>query len=214
MGGAVGSVVGSIVSSVLSSTVGNVINSLVSQFGLDDVFNSIMNLASDLLESGLGGIIDSLPLPTALKDLAKGVVGNVLDGFRNEVSPAAQDAVNEELGCDVAESVDGVLSIISSSMREEMESASESGNGNAGEHWLSILARALGKASGKHLEAMLELGDQMGKVGDIDEGNQAEFAEMQADFQAQSQIFKMFQESISTMLKSIGDGMSAVGRRQ
>lgn len=39
------------------------------------------------------------------------------------------------------------------------------------------------------------------------------FAQKNAEFQAESQIFKMFQESISTVIKSIGEGMSSVARK-
>jgi ribosomal protein S11 len=44
--------------------------------------------------------------------------------------------------------------------------------------------------------------------------NPEEFAQMQAEFQAESQMFKMFQEAISTMIKSIGEGLSSVARKQ
>jgi hypothetical protein len=44
--------------------------------------------------------------------------------------------------------------------------------------------------------------------------NPEEFSQMQSEFQAESKIFKMFQQAISTMVKSIGEGLSSVARMQ
>jgi hypothetical protein len=59
---------------------------------------------------------------------------------------------------------------------------------------------------------MVELGEKMGGLDSKE--NPEEFAQIQADFQAEAQIFKMFQEAIGTMIKSIGEGMSSVARKQ
>lgn len=113
----------------------------------------------------------------------------------------------------------GTMDMISGAMMDEMkeataEGANKGGNksgGGAG-NWLALLARALGKTSGEHLKKMVELGEKMGELDSKE--NPEEFAKIQSEFQAESQIFKMFQEAIGTMVKSIGEGMSSVARKQ
>ena len=61
------------------------------------------------------------------------------------------------------------------------------------------------------LRAMVDLGAQMGEIDSKAEPEK--FAQFQSEFQAETQIFKMFQEAISTMIKSIGEGMSSVARK-
>jgi len=68
------------------------------------------------------------------------------------------------------------------------------------------------RASGKHLENVIELGKDLGEI-DAKE-DPAAFAEKQAEFQAANQIFKMFQESISTLVKSLGEGITTMARKQ
>jgi len=113
----------------------------------------------------------------------------------------------------------GTMDMISGAMMDEMkeataEGANKGGNrsgGGAG-NWLALLARALGKTSGEHLKKMVELGEKMGELDSKE--NPEEFAKIQSEFQAESQIFKMFQEAIGTMVKSVGEGMSSVARKQ
>ena len=78
-------------------------------------------------------------------------------------------------------------------------------------NWLVILASAMGKTSGKHLKAMLDTGKELGSIDSKE--NPEVFAQLNAEFSAESQIFKMFQEAISTSVKSIGEGMSSVARK-
>ena len=59
---------------------------------------------------------------------------------------------------------------------------------------------------------MVELGEQMGAIDSKE--NPEEFAKIQAEFQAEAQIFKLFNEAIATMIKSIGEGLSSVARKQ
>lgn len=211
MGGVVGGLVGGIfgggggiLGGVMNSVLGNIVNDLVDQFGLTDISNALNNLAADLLQTGLNAMIDNLPIPGFLKDMAKDVIGNIVDQARNNVSSEAQSAVNEELGGTVGDIVGNFLDFVQESMEDEVQG----GEGN----WLVALAKALGEASGKHLKNMVELGEKMGGM-DATEDEEA-FAETQAMFQAESQIFKMFQEFIATMIKSIGEGMSTIARKQ
>ena len=204
---------GGILGGLMSSMLGGVINKLVDQFGLGEITQAVTNLAGDFLKEGLNSIIDSLPIPDFMKDAAKSVVESAIGSEQAEVSGEAQDAVNEELGGPVNDVVQTVLDFIKSEMQEESEESSEGSGGEGGSgNWLMILAKAIGKTAGEHLKNMIELGEKMGAM-DSEENPEA-FAETQSEFQAASQIFKMFQEAIATMLKSTGEGMSSVARKQ
>jgi hypothetical protein len=93
-------------------------------------------------------------------------------------------------------------------MKECFDENTKKGKGN----WLVALAQALGAKSGEHLKEMVKLGEQMGDMNS--KKDPEKYAEVQAMFQAESKIFGMFQEAISTMLKSIGEGLSSVARKQ
>lgn len=215
MGGVVGGLVGGIfgggggiLGGIVNNLVGGIVGDLVEKFGLDDIAQAVTNLAGDLLQNGLNSIIDNLPIPDFMKEMAKDLVGDVIGSEQEAVNPEAQCAVEEELGGTIEDIINNVLNNIREDMQAESKESGEGGEGN----WLMILASALGKASGAHLKNMVDLGKKMGDMNAED--SPEAFAETQAEFQAASQIFKMFQESISTMIKSIGEGMSSVARKQ
>ena len=59
--------------------------------------------------------------------------------------------------------------------------------------------------------SIIGLGAQLGSSDSS--SNPEQFAQLNAEFQAESQAFKIFQESINTTIKSIGEGMSSVARK-
>lgn len=199
---------------IINSLSGGIISRLVNTFGLSDVAQAITNFAGDLLKTGLSGIIDSLPIPSFLKHMAKNAIFDAIENAQAEVSCLCQESVNEELGSSIHDIVQQILQMVKDRMEEEQGDASNgSGTSSKGAgNWLIILAKALGAKSGEHLKNMVELGEKMGSMNS--EENPEAFAETQAEFQAETQIFKMFQESISTMIKSIGEGLSSVARKQ
>lgn len=221
MGGMVGGLVGGLlggsgIGGLANSMMGNIVSDLVEKFGLSDITQAITNLAGDLLQTGLNGIIDSLPIPQFLKDIAKDVVANVIEQHQNLVNPDAQEAVSDSLGGTIQDLVNGILDSINEAMEEESGQA-EGGERGSNGNWLVVLAKALGKVAGEHLKRMVEVGNEMASLQDSnksDEDKAGEMAELQAEFQAEAQMFKMTQESISTMVKSVGEGMSAVARKQ
>jgi hypothetical protein len=197
---------------------------LFQQFGQSNVQQSVDSLAASSVSKMVNSVIDSLPMPDFMKDAAKAQVAQALSPFQS-ASPAGLDAGVKEVlsnpsaaaggksGSGSSDPAAGVGSIMGQAMQDEMEEASSgSSGGGAGGNWLAILARALGSTAGEHLKKMVELGDKMGELDSTE--NPEEFAQFQSEFQAESQIFKMFQEAIGTMVKSIGEGMSTVARKQ
>jgi len=199
----------------------------LSQFGADNVAQAIANVVGEYLSSAVGAMIGSSDMPQFMKDESMARLEQIVDQFTGDVAPGAQKGTEEALekrqgsNDDAAaggkdDVMDNVMDTLRSSMSDEMGNASKGSSDGAGKggqgNWLAVLARALGDVAGKHLEKMVELGSEMGELDSTE--NPEQFAQFQSEFQAESQIFKMFQEAIGTMVKSIGEGMSTVARKQ
>ena len=216
--GIVGSIVGQLVGQIVQSVIGK----LMEQFGGDMVGKAISNLVTGKLGEALNGVVDQLPMPRFAKDIAKGVVENVIGKSQQEgVDPECQCAVDQTFGKEAEEAArttaDDLLQRALEMAKEETEESSgseksgRSGKGGA-TSWFAILARALGEIAGKHLDKMIELSDKMQDLTDKEDAG--EMSAVQAEFQAESQMFKMASEAASTAIKSIGEGFQSMARKQ
>jgi len=205
-----------------SSEVNNLADQLFRDYGVQNVLDAVNNAAAGFLVKELGSLVDDLDMPQFMKDDANHQIRSVSDGFKTDTSRGAQDGVNKLLSqpsgsgsgkSSGGEAVNDVMDMVKQSMQDSTGSATgSSGSAGGSGNWLAVLAKALGQTAGKALESMVNLGKSMGGIDSKE--NPAQFAETQAEFQAQAQIFKMFQEAIATMIKSIGEGMSSVARKQ
>lgn len=96
----------------------------------------------------------------------------------------------------------------------------------AGGNWLVALAKAMGDVAGKHLANAVNLAGKISSMEDLqptgnetqdaaDRSNQArEMSSIQAQMQAENQMFKLAQEASSTLLKTIGESLSTAARKQ
>lgn len=197
---------------------------LLQQYGQSNVQQSVNNVASQMISDLVMKMIDDMGMPDFMADQAREAVGAVIGQFSGETPAGLDDKVRELLGqqsspagnaattsgSEVQSEVGGIMK---QAAMNELESASEgSGGEGSNKNWLVVLARALGSAAGKHLKSMIELGEKMGAIDSTEDPEK--FAQTQSEFQAASQIFKMFQEVIGTLIKSIGEGLSTVARKQ
>jgi len=189
------------------------------KFEANKIQQAIEKVAAGYLSELVGALIEMVPMAQFMKNDAMAKVKEALDPYEKNDSPRElEQGVDKMLGKDSKKGDDiaeGLMDMLKSSMKEETESASSSGAGGRGSgngNWLAVLARALGKTAGEHLKKMVELGEKMGGLDSKE--NPEKFAEVQSEFQAEAQVFKMFQEAISTMTKNIGEGMATVARKQ
>lgn len=95
--------------------------------------------------------------------------------------------------------------------------SSDGAIGGSGKGWLVAIAKAMGNALGvvaaKLVQLSNKLDDLAGSASD-DQKSAKEFQKTMAEFQAQSQLFGMLSNSFSTAIKSIGEGMSSMARKQ
>jgi hypothetical protein len=118
-----------------------------------------------------------------------------------------------------------VRNSVTTSCSEDDKKAKSNGSGS----WLVALAKAMGEMTGEHLQKMMQAQDRMedSKVDDADleglsdeEASQLkqekgkEFTQAQAEFQAEAKLFAMCSEATSTVLKSVGEGLSSMARKQ
>jgi len=203
MAGAIGGLISSVVGSAVSSVVGNMMSSLISNFGSSNIAGAFVNAFMGSLGTALKTIIDNAPLPQFLKDAAKDLIDNVIGSNQQATTPEAQDAVDCEYG--------DMLENISQGICEE---AAEEAEGKEGVNWLVALAGGLAKSQIDFLDKAMEAQDAMEKAsGEGDEGRN-DFIMAQSEYQANMQMFNMMANLTSTSLKSIGEGLTAIARKQ
>ena len=193
---------------------------LFREYGVQNVLDAVQNAAVDFIKKELNAFIDAMDMPQFMKDDAKSQVAKMGDSYTTDTPHGAQDGVSNVIGNYQGQgtsgensTADSVMSGVMNMLRESMQNETDSASGSGGKgNWLAVLARALGTTAGKHLKKMVELGEKMGGIDSKE--NPEQFAQIQAEFQAEAQIFKMFQEAIGTMIKSIGEGMASVARKQ
>ncbi len=89
--------------------------------------------------------------------------------------------------------------------------------GGKGKSWLVAIAQALGGIMGDKAAKIVELTGKMDKLAKADPEDQKaakEFQKNMMELQAQSQLFSMISNASSTAIKSIGEGMTTVARKQ
>jgi len=93
----------------------------------------------------------------------------------------------------------------------EDEEGGQVGAGN----WLVALARSLAEIQSKFLDEALKQSNVMaGQAGNAGEGKSAKFLEAQALYTANMQLFNIFSQQVSTSIKTIGESLSAIARKQ
>ena len=203
-GGIVGSIVGQLAGQVISQTIG----SMLSQFGMSSMLGAITNIASQAMSSSLQEAINNAPLPQFVKDAANQAVEDILGGYQQSCSAECQHAVeNSELGDMIQQYIED---FIEASVKEANESCQGSEGGKGGDNWLVMLAKAMAKMQAEHMDKMQAAQEEMGSAGDDKEA----FFDASATFQAESQMFKMVSEALSTMIKSVGEGLASIARKQ
>ncbi|HVI59400.1 MAG TPA: hypothetical protein VM619_11110 [Luteimonas sp.] len=103
--------------------------------------------------------------------------------------------------------------IASSGLQREKDGVAGSG----GKSWLVAIAQAMGNALGTKAAKLVELSKKLDSLaGSSSDDQQAakEFQKTMAQFQAESQLFSMMSNAFSTAVKSIGEGMTSLARKQ
>lgn len=166
-----------------------VIQQIGQQLGLPQ---SVIDLgkASFAAASGTQG------LPTSIR----GTVAEIAEQFN--LSPRQQGALERAAIQDVRNAVD----YFTNDMAEGRSTREAKSSG--GKSWLMAIAESLGKNADKLAKEMNAMSDKLGK------GNEKSQASDNLKFGAKSQEFSMFFNSANTVLKTLGEALSAGARKQ
>lgn len=204
----------------------NQLAGLIEQFGRSDVNGAIGNILGFTFGDLIKQVINDSPLPDFLKDAAGEAIDGAVADERAVSTPEAEAATQEEMGDALMDLVRGMADAADEMMKEEAEGGTEGGvkggaNGLGGGNWLVALAKALGEVAGEHLGRSVALAGEIsanaGAGGEGPEAQQAQAEKMtalQAEMQAETQMFKLAQEGLTTIVKNVGEALSSTARKQ
>ena len=128
---------------------------------------------------------------------ANGAYTGDADRFRSDL----QDAMTKD-----------IQSVINNeSLMRTLKSSSDKDADGAGESWLVAIAKAMGKMLGQQAQHLVDLTDQMSQHTGKDDAQV--FQQLNAEFSAQSQMFGILSNSFSNSIKTIGDGLTTLARK-
>lgn len=197
------------------------------------IATSLSNLLTQALGQAMTQAINTLVqqsgMPKFLGDMIKNMVGEVLGNLMTPSSPDVDQAVGGNQGVQdwMGKFVEDISNQIVESARKFMEANSaKEGKGkkaSAGS-WLEAIAMAMGEIAGDKAAKMVELSQKMADLNADGKGiskddtkaqqeNARAFSETQSKFQAASQEFSILQNTFANAIKSIGEGLTAMGRK-
>lgn len=164
-------------------------------------------------------------MPKFLQDVIGDIVKNALKDICPQSDPECREAVQDHCGHELSDLRDKLLQSMLENVKQGLESgddetkAGKGGKGGGGGGWLLAIAKAMGSSAGRHAAEMVNLSNKLDQLTqksgnkDQDAANAQEATIVQTKFQAESQMFSMLQNTFSNAIKSIGEGMSTMGRK-
>lgn len=187
---------------------------------------AIAQAAGGILGEALGGVINQVAqqlhrecgMPSFVKDIIGDVVNKFL-GCQPPRNPECHQACNDRFGQEIRDFaqdfgksvIDFAKSIMDLGNDRDAEGSGK--GGKSGSSWLVAIAKAMGAAAGKHAEKLVDLSKQIEQKSGSGGDAAKEVTGLQAEFQAESQMFSMLQSAFSNAIKSIGEGMSQMARK-
>ncbi|MDT7837981.1 hypothetical protein [Aquabacterium sp. OR-4] len=210
--GAVGGIVGGVLGGPLGSMIGQAIGGMLQQ-----AVGEATTQAVDTLQKEHG-----MPkfLANEVKSKIQEAVQQMLGESQQGVTPEAAGQAKEIAGDWMTQFIQDAAKQIVAEATKELKGEGKGSSGKAsGESWLVAIAKAMGSVMGDRAAKLVDLSQRMTqtKTGGSSDAQQAAAKEMQtlnAEFQATTQEFNLLQNTMSTALKSIGEAMSSVARKQ
>ncbi|MES9830600.1 MAG: hypothetical protein ABW139_00005, partial [Candidatus Thiodiazotropha sp. DIVDIV] len=149
----------------------------------------------------------------AIEDVVREQIGGAEDGGCESNGGAAAGGADDTRSDFSKMMTDMVMDNVEEEAKKDKTCSSGEGGGSKG-NWLVMLAKAMSTIQGEHLNKMLDASDRMQKNTGEDEETRQAFLDAQGEFQAESKLFGMASEATATAIKSIGDGLSSIARKQ
>lgn len=182
----------------------------------------VKQVVSQIAQQIIQQLGDKMGLPQGVIDMAQATVAGGLgdiQGARQNYIEAGQsfseqffpNASASERG-ELAQSEDKIRDSIIDSIVKQSGGADEDGNPRgiaqgrsaAGQSWLMALAKSLGA----------QLNQAQGELERTMDGTNWKKADQVAEFQAQSQQFALFMNTATNVIKTVGESLSTMARKQ
>ncbi len=196
-GGPIGAMIGKLAGQLLSS----VVDQTISQLPVDQGFKDLISAG---FKAGMGDYNGAIgDANSFIEDLGKQMGGSQSDigqmqrsveDFRTEIT----DLFNQAIARDAVEGEEA------GSGQCTGNSATRGGQAGGAKGWLRAMAEALGKQCDELADEMQEAVDNIDK----------EDPSTMVEFQTISQQFSMLMNSTTTAIKTLGEAMTAVARKQ
>lgn len=191
-----------------------------------NVINAVTNLFNAVAGGGLKQAAQTLQkedgMPKFVQDAVNKAVEKVLKEHFKPTEGDIQQKLDDATKNEARSAIDDIAEQIVDSVRRQMTQKTGEGADKAegkgkksGGSWLQAIAEAMGEIMGKKAAEMVERSERMSEAAGKDGKEGAK--EMQAEnakFQAAQQEFSILSNAFSTAMKSIGENMSAMARKQ
>lgn len=192
--------------------------------------NVLTQAVGQAFSQAINTLVAQSGMPKFLGDMIKNMASEVLGGLMKPSSPEVDQAVGGDKGVQdwASKFIEDLSSQIVESARQALD-AKQAKEGKGGKKasvgsWLEAIALAMGEIAGDKAAKMVELSQKMADLNADGKGidkkdtkaqqdNARAFSETQSLFQAASQEFSILQNTFANAIKSIGEGLTAMGRK-
>lgn len=193
----------------LATSLSNMIGQAVGQ--------ALMGAVTQLVQNGMPRFLGE-----AIKQMVQGILPQLTQPSDSQADEAVQSNFQSDMQDLTKDLMEAIVKNAQAIMQQDKgDGKSSSSKGTKGSvSWLEAIALAMGEAAGNKAAKMVELSNKLSKLSSAGGGEKAQQAAakemnaVNAQFQATAQEYNMLQTAFSTAIKAIGEGLSAMARKQ
>ncbi|MFT4193964.1 MAG: hypothetical protein QM614_04900 [Ottowia sp.] len=205
-------------------------------FAPANVLNATANLMSSVMGNSAKQATQTLAredgLPKFIQEEISKAIDKVLKENQKATDPDCQKALDDATKGDADKTTEDLAKQLIDNVRKQLSEESKEATGESkgcgksgkksGGSWLQAMAKAMGEVLGQKAGEMVKLTDKIsslakeaeGLEGDDKEQNAKEMTAAQTELQGVSQEYKLLTETVSLVIKGIGEALSKMGSRQ
>lgn len=190
---------------------------------------SLSNMVTQAIGQALTGAVSQLVqngMPRFLGEAIKQMIQGILPNLTQPSDSQADEAIQSNFQSEMQDLTNDLMQAIVKGAQAIMQQdkgdgkSGSSAKGSKSVSWLEAIALAMGEAAGNKAAKMVELSNKLSTLSSAGGGEKAqqqaakEMNAVNAQFQATAQEYNMLQTAFSTAIKAIGEGLSAMARKQ